>query len=392
MKSELIVNLQVYPCSLKHASRILKTSNSLISQGLIQKDYIWATGNGDSERQLEIGMNQVLLMSRLPHNYRSLMKKSLFGFVSMLWKLVGYYLGIISKVRGLKPDFVTCRRVDLLPFCVLAMPFGKKVSRLIYSPHELESEKEGLSIILKRTFRVIERLFIRYTDSVIVVNEPIRNWYFDAYGHSSIYAIRNLPLANLALGLSKDILRNKFKIGSNEILCIYQGILSESRGIPYILKTFSSLRRKDLHIVFMGFGALENEIKKQSELHSNIHFQPSVPINEIVSYTASANIGIVFFPQNVGLSYEFCLPNKFGEYLNAGLPILVSSNLSYMSKLIKENKIGWVLDEKNENSLIDFLESITNKELQIRLHNVSIFSESFNWQEEEKIFKNPYKL
>ena len=48
--------------------------------------------------------------------------------------------------------------------------------------------------------------------------------------------------------------------------------------------------------------------------------------------------------------------------------------------------------KKNENSLIDFLESITNKELQIRLHNVSIFSESFNWQEEEKIFKNPYKL
>jgi len=43
---------------------------------------------------------------------------------------------------------------------------------------------------------------------------------------------------------------------------LYQGGLNNGRGIEILLETFKNIENKNLVIVFMGYGTLEDEIKK----------------------------------------------------------------------------------------------------------------------------------
>lgn len=385
------INIQVYPCSLKNASRILKTSKSLVDLGIVGKDYVWATGEGDGIKTINFGPNQILLMSKLPHDYRKRMRKEIFSLIKMLYFLSSYYLGIISVSLKLKPNFITCRRVDLLPFCVLVKLILGKNTKLIYSPHELESEKEGLSNKVKYIFKIIERFFIRFSDSVIVVCEPIKNWYIENYQCKSIYVVRNLPYMAEENLPRINILKAKFYLKDSDLLFIYQGILAPARGIPKLLESFSTINSDSIHIVIMGFGILEDEIILNSEMYSNIHYQSSVPMNEIVAYTSSADIGIIFINKKVGLSYQYSLPNKFSEYLLAGLPVVVSSNLTYMASLIKDNNLGWVINETDPDSFKNYLMNLQVEDILEKKLNVQRYAKSLCWNLEEKEFINAYK-
>ena len=48
--------------------------------------------------------------------------------------------------------------------------------RLVYLPHELETQKSGKSKLYKLLTSAIEFFFIKFSDSVITVCPPITNW------------------------------------------------------------------------------------------------------------------------------------------------------------------------------------------------------------------------
>ena len=140
----------------------------------------------------------------------------------------------------------------------------------------------------------------------------------------------------------------------------------------------------------MGYGDEENNILSYVSKCKNIHFQPAVNYEHIVEYTSSADIGIHILEEDKGLSYRYSLPNKFGEYLISGIPIMVSNHYEYMSKLIHENSIGWSIDSGFEN-LVSIVNDITFQDLNDLKKSVEIYKSQIGWEVDEKLYECIYK-
>ena len=134
-------------------------------------------------------------------------------------------------------------------------------------------------------------------------------------------------------------------VKNNLPIIIYQGFFSLGRGIENLIENIKKITEEEYNFIFMGYGPLENLIKKSAKEKNNIIYLPPVDPSELEIYTSSANFGIALIEDKC-LSYRFCLPNKFFEYAMCGLPIIVS-NLPEMSKFISKYNCGFIL--KNES-------------------------------------------
>jgi hypothetical protein len=203
----------------------------------------------------------------------------------------------------LHPDVINCHSVHVLPVCVLLrLTTG---ARLIYDPHELESEVHGTNPLLRHLVRFMEKVSFRFIDALIVVNESIGKWYQSRYGLSAFTAIYNIPAGNPpdepAPGRN---LREIFSIGEDEMLFLYQGLLSEARGLEAILSCLY-FAGTSLPYCIHGYGTMAGRLNDTSEKYENIHYLPAVPQHELLDYTRSADAGIHLIP-NTCLSHYLC--------------------------------------------------------------------------------------
>src|SRR5262249_38394748 len=69
---------------------------------------------------------------------------------------------------------------------------------------------------------------------------------------------------------------------------------------------------------------------------------PAVPYADLLNWTTSADIGVNVAPPDYSLNVRCFLPNKFFEYVMAGLPAL-SSPLEYIVEIVQAYGLGRVL-------------------------------------------------
>ena len=208
----------------------------------------------------------------------------------------------------------------------------------------------------------------------------------------NIYVVKNTPEIDAIKikPLNKhDDFRSKFNIPDQAKLFIYQGQFSVGRGIELLIEAFSKLDASKCHIVFMGFadGNYQSLVNNAVERHSNIHFQPAVPRDMIISYSACADIGI-FIAEKVSLCDAMALPNKFFEWAHAGLPILVSKNLEYQASILKDRGFGWSAEIENITTVI---ENICNTEISSYKKNAINYASENYWENDAKVFSQIYK-
>jgi glycosyltransferase involved in cell wall biosynthesis len=221
---------------------------------------------------------------------------------------------------------------------------------------------------------------IRHAHATIVVSDLIAEWYQRKYRLANVHTVKNIPdTREMNLSPAYD-LKQKFGIPADQVLYIYNGILAEGRGVEILLKIFSQVGPPS-HMVFMGFGPLEAEIKDQASRHRNIHYHPAVRHSEIIAYSKTADIGVSLI-EDISLSYRYCLPNKVFEYLLGGLPILVS-DLPEMGRLVEKYQCGWkvAFDEKAISATIA---RISTGEIRQKREHVLQCQKHFSWSEEEK--------
>ena len=116
---------------------------------------------------------------------------------------------------------------------------------------------------------------------------------------------------------------------------------------------------------------------------------PAVPPDEVLDYTASADVGVTLV-EDACLSYRYCLPNKLFEYVMARIPVVVS-DLPEMKKLVNEYKIGAVWDAGSGQSIFSALKRIVSTPPVELINNQNSMAGLFNWDEQEKNMIGAYK-
>jgi hypothetical protein len=381
-----IKNIHCFLSPMLNESRVLKETKSLIQLGLVDEVRIlgyWEKGL-DKKENIE-GNREILRITTITKKLS--VKIHVIRRIIAFFGLIELNIKYLYHIYKYKPDFISCHNLLLLPICVVGKRMTK--AKLIYVPHELETEKTGLGNSLKKVSIFIEKKMFKYADQTIVVCEPIADWYKKTYKSDQVFVLRNVPhnpYLERPLIRSRK-LREEFHIPDKDIIFIYQGIIDKARGCKEILEVFKMVK-PDRHLVMMGYGGMEQDFKEASAKYPNIHFKQAVPINEIINYTSSADIGIFYLPFNISISYKYSMPNKFFEYLMGGLPIAVSKNLEYMSNEIEDQNLGWTLD-LNQSTLIDFVNSINIEA--IKKKHVKQYADKSGWQLEHAILKTVYQ-
>ena len=97
-------------------------------------------------------------------------------------------------------------------------------------------------------------------------------------------------------------------------------------------------------IVLMGSGpsqrALETLVATEG-IGDRVCILPPVPYDELLSWTASADVGLIVYDGSHSPNVHYCLPNKLFEYLMAGVPV-VASQLEAVAEILDRYDVGTV--------------------------------------------------
>jgi len=144
----------------------------------------------------------------------------------------------------------------------------------------------------------------------------------------------------------------------NKIVVQYAGNIGRNQGFAEILEAFRLSNNKQLILNLKGTGALytyiENYIKSFNI--ENIYLDGSFSRNEENEILAKCDIGLV------SLSYGMLglgVPSKSYHLMSAGKPILfIGESESEISQLVQEKGIGWSLDIRDQDKMIEFFNNL----------------------------------
>jgi glycosyltransferase involved in cell wall biosynthesis len=179
-------------------------------------------------------------------------------------------------------------------------------------------------------------------------------------------------------------LREELGIPSDLKIALFQGRVSPGRSIETFLEAVQDL--PDTAGVILGDGPLLAELRSrvQSGDWQRVYLPGQVPNAILLDYTASADVG-VSLGQATCPSHRLALPNKLFEYLQAGIPIVVS-DLPERARLAQEYRIGEIVNPGDPRSIADGLRRLLHdpeRYAQARA-NVSRAAALFNWEQESR--------
>jgi len=340
---------------------------------------------------------------QFPRLFRLLLK--IYRFKPKMWAHIKLYFGgspslVMNAIFNFKSSFVQeglKHDVDLiqvhdLPLLEAGVELAKsKQCPLIYDAHELFAEQKIYSPSTARAFIEHERQYIQACDVVLTVNESI------AREMSSRYSIKKPQVIINALDLPADFdqgnhsqcLRKYFSLSPETKIVLMQGGLSPHRNLENLVHAFLHVKTLDAVLVVMGSGILEKKLQKMAKklklYHSKVYFLPAVPQEELLYYTASADLGVIPYPP-IDLNTKYCTPNKLFEFIQAGLPIL-ANDLPELRRFVQDTNFGMVHEMNHPKAIAAGIDkAFARLGEQSWRANILEKRHDYSWQAQSKIY------
>ena len=155
-----------------------------------------------------------------------------------------------------------------------------------------------------------------------------------------------------AHGVDSPLSRGRGAVGEAEALLLYQGAVNLGRGIDWAIDALEYL--PGCQLVVVGVGDLYDEMRTYAAgkpWGDRIRFLGRVPIAELERLTPQADVGLVML-EDMGLNYHYALPNRVGDFVAAGVPMVVS-DLPEMASFVRRHGVGEVLAAPGAKALAE---------------------------------------
>ncbi len=309
---------------------------------------------------------------------------------SSLFFYFKFFYSVCSKLIFNKYDLYIASDIYNLPILALFAEFRGKP--LYYDSRELFRYLAGLKnkVNIQRLLAKIEESFIRKCDKVIVTGMMDAEVLTEDYriNHEKFILLRNLP--KRVKTVEKIDLRKLYGFPENSLILLYQGVILKGRGLHKLISLLPAI--DDLCLVILGDGDLRLELENyvsELQMKDRVKFTGTISQNELLSYTASADIGCVLI-ENISRSYYYALPNKLFEYIAVGIPVL-ASNLPQMVQIIDEYGVGKYVDPDNRQEIIDVVELFRDSEFRKTIKaNAEIAHQRLNWDSEYLLVRHHF--
>jgi glycosyltransferase involved in cell wall biosynthesis len=290
-----------------------------------------------------------------------------------------YNLRLLSFLMLKKMDAICAIDLDTIHPCYTISRI-KRIPR-IYDAHEFFTElKEVITRpTVKKIWDTVEKKLVPKFKWGYTVSEGIAEEFKKRYGVD--YAtIRNVPVL-------KDI---EF-VTATEQFILYQGAVNQGRGLEYLIPAMKYVSCK---LVICGNGNFMTQLKKliaENKVENKIELKGWVAPDRLRLISQQAIIGIAL-SEKEGLNQWLALPNKFFDYIHAGVP-QITMNFPEYQKINSQYEVAVLIDNLQEESVADSINELLNndaKRKQLK-ENCLKAKQELNWQNEEKKLIEFYK-
>ena len=293
---------------------------------------------------------------------------------------------LIKEVKAYQPDAVL----------IYGWSFQSHLQAMRYFKNRIPVYFRGDSTLLgepsKWTFKkVARRIALKWVYSYVDIAlyaGRFNKLYFKAHGLKESQLV-HMPHAvdnnRFASSPDADVIRQRTGIPSSHHIVLYAGKLEAVKDLFLLLSAFRSLQKENAHLVFVGNGHLENELRNASSENCNVHFLPFANQSEMPSIYKSANV--------------FVLPSKsetwglaINEAMACSLPVIVSDKCGCSVDLVHNGKNGYVFQSGNKEELAASLSDVLKNENTLRNFGKESRSIINNWSFEKcaEIIENEF--
>lgn len=261
---------------------------------------------------------------------------------------------------------------------------GKKV---VYDVHEdvpksllgREWLPRWMLRILAFTFKLFEDLFSCSFSGIVAATPAIAERFKKR--NSNTVIIQNLPEIK-SVSQTENI-----DFATRDGIC-YTGAISKIRGIIPLLDALSYCRPQlKLHLAGSFIDAnTEREVKEHPNFHKVV-FYGQLKRAELQNIYRQSFAGLVTFlplPNHIEAQ-----PNKFFEYMAAGLPLIVSDFPMWKS-IVEENEIGLCINPQSPKVIAAAINKLDNNRKlaeNMGTKGAALVLEKYNWEQEKlKLF------
>lgn len=257
-----------------------------------------------------------------------------------------YNLRLFLFLLFKKMDAVCAIDLDTILPCLFISGI-KKIPR-VYDAHEYFTELKEVRTRprIKKAWLSIERFAVPKYQNGYTVSEGLAQLFQKNYGRN-YRVIRNLP-----------VLKELPSVDKKEKFLLYQGAVNEARGFEYLLPAMQFINHK---LVICGNGNFMNELKRLIDFYQVNH---KIELKgmllpdqlQLIAQQASLGIGLA---EKEGLNQWFALPNKFLEYMHAGLPQISMAYPEY-KKINDRYPIAVLLEELSVEMVAQKINDVIN--------------------------------
>ncbi len=301
-------------------------------------------------------------------------------------------LKIITPVAlNFAPDIVHAHDYTALPIAgaiVEALQKSGKRAELVYDAHEYVPGVAHLTKPMAALYTKIERKYAKGAATVLSVSEPMNDLLMAQLQIAQRpTVVANDPLVDGQEPCTRN-LRNDINLSSSDPLLVYSGAVAPQRGIHTALAALRQL--PGVHLALIANPANKSVIDlvaSAPDLAERFHVVPYVPNSELVSYLSTADIGLI--PILHRLNHEISLITKFGEYMQAHLPIIVS-DVKTMSAEVNRLKNGEVFIAEDVDDFVRVAKLILASPAKYRAaYTAEVLSER-SWEGQAEILVATY--
>ncbi len=312
--------------------------------------------------------------------------KSYMAIARRFFDITPYDKFVLSKAEQFQADVVHVHDLPCLKVgAIVAKKWGVP---LVYDAHEIYYAQNCLPSATRQSLERAEAKYIYQVSLMSTVNQAIAKYFEQKYKIPQPLVLMNctdLPEGGINSD-AKQSLRSHLGLDKNTKIVLYQGWISDERNIETLVKS-AALFPDDAVLVIIGYGAYEAVLKQivaEQGLEKRVFFLGKVPSEQILNYTAGADIGVIPY-QPIDLNHELCSPNKFFEYVLAGVPIVAHKLLFFEDMAAKHGgvTVGDLNTVAGMYEAINKLLAEPDKLVQLQTE-VKLAAQVLNWQTEAK--------
>ncbi|KAF0284634.1 glycosyltransferase family 4 protein [Spiribacter roseus] len=313
------------------------------------------------------------------------------GLPARAWMVmirVWTHLLVLLAVLRSRPDVLHAHDVNVLPTVWLASRLLRVP--LVYDAHEVSTGREGYRS-RRRVVAAVERCLMARSAATITTTDSRARFFARAYGIARPLVLQNRPrLMHPPRG--EDRLRQELGLARPWPAVLYQGGLQPGRGLEGLIAAMA--RVPESYLVFVGGGSLANRLREQvraAGLSERVHFVPTVALERLPAYTASADIGVQPI-ENTCLNHFTTDSNKLFEYVNAGLPV-VASALPEITRIVRQYDLGVLVRAGDVGELAEAIRTLVDDAaMRARFSaNALRATEVLNWDGQEQALVDLYR-